>query len=66
MLSINKGVFEHLPGQFAFVRFAHDKEPHPFSIMSASPEGKSLHFAIKSLGDYTSVLAAHDRAGRRS
>jgi predicted ferric reductase len=54
----------HAPGQFAFVRFAHDKEPHPFTIASACPDGRSVRFAIKALGDYTDTLAAHVKVGQ--
>jgi predicted ferric reductase len=54
----------HAPGQFAFVRFAHDKEAHPFTIASACPDGRSVRFAIKALGDYTNTLAAHVKVGQ--
>lgn len=48
----------HAPGQFAFVRFAHDDEPHPFTIASAWGDRRELRFVIKSLGDHTRGLAS--------
>lgn len=55
----------HEPGQFAFVRFAHDDEPHPFTIASAWGEQRELRFVIKSLGDHTSKLRAALAVGDR-
>jgi predicted ferric reductase len=63
-LAVRDGVLAHTPGQFAFVRFAHDKEPHPFTITTASSDGKTLGFAIKSLGDYTNALAGQVNEGQ--
>ena len=48
----------HEAGQFAFVRFADDEEPHPFTISSSWQEDGLLAFVIKGLGDYTSALPA--------
>jgi len=58
-LSVESTPFKYHAGQFVFLRFSHDKEPHPFSIASYDQERKSLRFDIKSLGDFTSKL--HDR-----
>jgi predicted ferric reductase len=58
-LAVESTPFNYHPGQFVFLRFSHDKEPHPFTIASYDQEGKSLRFDIKSLGDFTSRL--HDR-----
>ncbi len=55
---IGKAV-QHLPGQFAFVKFEHKGvlgESHPFTISSSS-SAKQLRFSIKQLGDYTGELA---------
>ncbi|MRT05952.1 ferredoxin reductase family protein [Ewingella americana] len=46
------------PGQFAFVTFSHDSEPHPYTIASWSDDNKKIHFAIKALGDYTAKLSS--------
>lgn len=62
-LNITHGTLENKSGQFAFVRFAHDKEIHPFTITSAASEDKTVRFAIKSLGDYTNALATHLKVG---
>jgi predicted ferric reductase len=48
----------HDAGQFAFVRFADDEEPHPFTISSSWHDDGRLTFVIKGLGDYTSALPA--------
>ena len=48
----------HDAGQFAFIAFENKwltKEKHPFTIAS-SPDDEYLRFAIKSLGDFTSLL----------
>jgi predicted ferric reductase len=59
--------FHYEPGQYAHLRF-HDKNkrslseriglffPHPFSFSKAA-DGKSLRFSIKSLGDFTQLVA---------
>ena len=46
----------HEAGQFAFVRFAEDQEPHPFTISSSWHDDGLLTFVIKGLGDYTRAL----------
>lgn len=46
----------HEAGQFAFVRFAGDEAPHPFTISSSWKDDGILNFVIKGLGDYTSSL----------
>ena len=46
------------PGQFAFLRFAHQPiggEAHPYS-MASSPDAEQLRFTIKHLGDYTAHI----------
>ncbi len=48
--------FIHQAGQYAFVQFAHDKEPHPFTIASSGVDPNTLRFSIKSLGDFTKDL----------
>ncbi|HBZ16588.1 MAG TPA: iron reductase [Pantoea sp.] len=54
-----------LPGQFAFVQFAHSTERHPFTLSDVNPDEKSLTFSIKKLGDYTRELAQHLLPGQR-
>jgi predicted ferric reductase len=47
-----------LPGQFIFIGFRSDvvgREPHPYSIASASPTGP-LEIVVKALGDHTTAL----------
>ena len=53
----------HAAGQFVFVRFDGDAEPHPFTLSSAWTGDGSLLLLIKSLGDYTSRLPARLQAG---
>lgn len=48
--------FKYEPGQFAFVRFDGTKDPHPFSIASASPDSQNIRFCVKVLGDDTRKL----------
>ncbi|GAB3927711.1 ferredoxin reductase family protein [Larkinella terrae] len=57
-LSLQKP-FKHEPGQYAFLRFPNDPEPHPFTIASSGDDPFSMRFAIKSLGDFTTDLANH-------
>jgi predicted ferric reductase len=64
-LSVDSAPFTYHPGQFAFLRFSHDKEPHPFTIASYDPEQKSLRFDIKRLGDFTSRLPAKLKQGQK-
>jgi predicted ferric reductase len=54
-----------LPGQFAFVEFAHSTERHPFTLSDINPADQSLTFSIKKLGDYTQALDSHIAAGQR-
>lgn len=56
--------FVHQPGQYAFLRFAHDQEPHPFTIASSGDSPQTLRFAIKSLGDFTAELANRLQVGQ--
>ena len=55
----------HDAGQFAFVRFGEDAEPHPFTLSSAWQNDGRLLLLIKELGDYTAALRARLRAGDR-
>lgn len=54
----------YTPGQFAFLSFSHDLEPHPYTIASYRQDKTRLNFAIKSLGDYTRALASHLTVGQ--
>lgn len=49
------------PGQYAFLTFSHDKEPHPFTIASSGTDPHQHRFAIKELGDFTQRLFNHVR-----
>jgi predicted ferric reductase len=53
----------HGAGQFVFVRFGDDAEPHPFTLSSAWQCDGKLLLLIKELGDYTASLPRHLRAG---
>jgi len=53
----------HDAGQFAFVRFEEDEDPHPFTISSSWQDDGLLSFVIKGLGDYTRDLPATLRTG---
>jgi predicted ferric reductase len=48
----------HDAGQFAFVGFGDEREPHPFTISSSWRNDGRLTFVIKGLGDYTRTLSA--------
>ncbi len=54
---------EHEPGQFAFLRFAHDPEPHPFTIAGSKSNGSSLRFVVKGLGAFTNRLSSRVYVG---
>ena len=56
--------FVHQAGQYAFLRFGHDNEPHPFTIASSGNDPHTLRFAIKSLGNFTSELASQLQIGQ--
>ncbi len=62
--TIDKPV-RHQAGQFAFLQFAHSKEPHPFTIASSSIDPKALRFGIKGLGDFTNELYSNIRVGQK-
>lgn len=51
-LMLSKSV-NYQAGQFVFLTFEHSSEPHPFSIISFDGNQGTMHFAIKSLGDFT-------------
>lgn len=53
----------HDAGQFAFVRFDGDTEPHPFTLSSAWQGDGRLLLLIKALGDYTSSLPSRLHVG---
>lgn len=57
--------FIHKAGQYAFLQFAHSKEPHPFTIASSSEDPHALRFAIKGLGDFTKDLNKHIEIGQK-
>ncbi|MDR2239152.1 MAG: ferric reductase-like transmembrane domain-containing protein [Zoogloeaceae bacterium] len=50
-------------GQFAFVSWGVNGEPHPFTIASASNDPRRLRFCIKALGDDTRALPSTLRPG---
>ena len=47
----------HKPGQYAFLRFENNTEPHPFTIASSGDDPHAMRFAIKSLGNFTDQLS---------
>jgi predicted ferric reductase len=53
------------PGQFGFLSMKEEglREPHPFTIASASSEKGHVEFAIRDLGDYTHELIARAAPG---
>lgn len=53
----------HAAGQFAFVRFDGDAEPHPFTLSSAWQDDGRLLLLIKELGDYTASLPTRLHVG---
>ncbi|WP_338873356.1 ferric reductase-like transmembrane domain-containing protein [Spirosoma sp. SC4-14] len=56
--------FFYEPGQYAFLRFLHDTEPHPFTIASWDNDPHKLRFSIKSLGDFTESLTNQLQIGQ--
>ena len=52
-------------GQYAFLTFSHDNEPHPFTIASSGDDPHQLRFAIKKLGDFTGELKNHISVGQQ-
>ncbi len=62
-LTVDSRHFQHKPGQYVFLKFLHDKEPHPFSIASWDADNRKLRFAVKALGDFTSRLPEHLQVG---
>jgi len=63
-VDLQGGALAHEPGQFAFLRFPHDPEPHPFTIAGSEARGGSLRFVVKALGDFTHDLGAAVRVGQ--
>jgi predicted ferric reductase len=53
------------PGQFAFISMKQDglREPHPFTIASGNDASGTVHFVIRSLGDYTQKLLENTTVG---
>lgn len=55
--SVEKSVgIRYQAGQFAYLRFNHDREIHPFTISRAPNDEGELQFTIKELGDFTKKL----------
>lgn len=48
--------FNFNAGEFVFLKFAHNIEPHPFSVAGFNKADKELEFYIKECGDFTSKL----------
>lgn len=51
--------FDYMPGQFAFIRLFSGglpAEEHPFTISSTPTRPESIHFTIRCLGDWTSLI----------
>lgn len=48
--------FIYRPGQYAFLSFDHNKEPHPFTIASSGLDPHNHTFSIKQFGDFTRDL----------
>ncbi|TGL62074.1 ferredoxin reductase family protein [Leptospira sarikeiensis] len=57
-------VLSYKAGQYAFLKFEHDKEPHPFTISSYEENSDTLRFSIKGLGDYTKELKTKIQKGQ--
>lgn len=55
----------HQPGQFALLTFDAAEGAHPFTIASAQRDNHELRFIIKSLGDYTRMLADKLKVGSK-
>lgn len=54
----------HNSGQFAFVTFADDEGPHPYTIASSwNPNDRHITFITKALGDYTQVMPERLKVG---
>lgn len=53
--TIDKTIF-HQPGQYAYLQFKHNNEPHPFTIACSAKNPNNLRFVIKELGDFTNEL----------
>ena len=56
--------FNHTAGQYAFLTFAHSKEPHPFTISSSGDHPGTMRFSIKQLGDFTQELKSKISIGQ--
>ena len=56
---------EFVPGQFGFLSMKEEglREPHPFTIASATHEKGHVQFAIRDLGDYTHELITRATPG---
>lgn len=63
-LITNHKPFIYQAGQYAFLRFEHDKEPHPFTIASSGNDPHNLRFVIKSLGNFTNELINRLQVGQ--
>lgn len=63
-LSAIQKPFFYQPGQYAFLRFGHDPEPHPFTMASSGDDPDCIRFVIKPLGIFTNNLPRHLQVGQ--
>jgi len=56
--------FNYQPGQYVFLTFSHNEEPHPFSIASFEADSRNLRFVIKEQGDFTRDLKNYIKVGQ--
>ena len=54
---------DYQPGQFVYLDFKDGEPPHPFTVVSYSPEDNLVEFGVKKLGDYTSYLVQNLESG---
>ncbi len=64
VLDVQGNGFASLPGQYAFLTFAHSSEPHPYTIASSGDDPRHVRFVIKALGDHTSALPDKIESGQ--
>lgn len=57
--------FLYKAGQYAFLKFEHSTEPHPFTIASGNGNSTNLKFGIKGLGDFTRDLNKNIQVGQQ-
>ena len=63
-VSLNGQWQGHASGQFAFLRFDHKEQGHPFTISSPWTNNGKIFFLIKGLGDYTKDLHKNLKIGQ--